>query len=121
MEIAEILGYVATAVGGGGLTGITMWRINRRKAKAEVKADEIDNMRKAMEFYDALVKKQNERIAELEEEIKTIRAEKRQMQIDYQKQIDALQKQITNITRSLGIRAGEQLRDSKGRYTKKES
>ena len=121
MDWGEIVGYVATALGAGGLTQIINWRIGKRKATAEVKSDEIDNMRKAMEdFYKPLLQHQDERIAaqnariaELETEVKTIRDEKRQMELSYQKQISDLQMQITTITKALGIKASKQIKDEK--------
>ena len=121
MDWGEAIGYVAAALGAGGLTQIINWRIGKRKATAEVKSDEIDNMRKAMEdFYKPLLQHQDERIAaqnasiaELETEGKTIRDEKRQMELSYQKQISDLQMQITTITKALGIKASKQIRDEK--------
>lgn len=121
MEWGEVMGYVATALGAGGLTQIINWRISKRKGIAEVKSDEIDNMRKAMEdFYkpllnhqDERIAAQNARIAELENEVKTIREEKRQMELSYQKQITDLQTQITEITKALGIKASKQIRNEK--------
>ena len=121
MDWGEVMGYVATALGAGGLTQIINWRISKRKGIAEVKSDEIDNMRKAMEdFYkpllnhqDERIAAQNTRIAELENEVKTIREEKRQMELSYQKQITDLQTQITEITKALGIKVSKQIRNEK--------
>lgn len=130
MEWGEVMGYVATALGAGGLTQIINWRISKRKGIAEVKSDEIDNMRKAMEdFYkpllnhqDERIAAQNTRIAELENEVKTIREEKRQMELSYQKQITDLQTQITEITKALGIKVSKQIRNEKKlSKTKKEA
>ena len=118
MEIGEIIPYIGTLLGGGGLGALINWKWGRRKEAASVKADEIDNMRKAMEeFYDPLVKKQNARIAELEEEVKTLREEKANERLEHQKQIDSLQKQITELYRALGIKTVKQVRNSKGQFT----
>ena len=118
MEIGEIITYVGTLLGGGGLGWLVNWKWGRRKEAASVKADEIDNMRKAMEdFYNPLVKKQNERIAELESEVKTLRDQLNYERTEHQAQIASLQKQITEITRALGIKAARQVRNDKGRFT----
>lgn len=118
MEIGEIITYVVTALGGGGAGWLVNWKWGRRKEAASVKADEIENMKKAMEdFYDPLVKKQNERIAELEDEVKTLRREKAEERAEHQKQIDSLQKQITELYRALGIRTVRQVRNGKGQFT----
>ncbi len=125
MELGEIITYIGTAIGSGGLVQLANWKWGRRKEAASAKSDEIENMRKAMEdFYDPLVKKQNARIAELEGEVKALRDQlayertEHQAQIDAQnKQIADLQKQITEITRALGIKAARQIRDAKGQFT----
>ena len=118
MEIGEIITYVITALGGGGAGWLVNWKWGRRKEAANVKADEIETMKKAMEdFYDPLVKKQNERIAELEDEVKTLRKEKAEERAEHQKQIDSLQKQITELYRALGIRTVRQVRNGKGQFT----
>ena len=118
MEIGEIITYVCTALGGGGLGWVVNWKWGRRKEAANVKADEIETMKKAMEdFYDPLLKKQNARIAELEGEVKTLRDQLAYERTEHQKQIDSLQKQITEITRALGIKAARQIRNGKGQFT----
>lgn len=107
-----------TALGGGGAGWLVNWKWGRRKEAASVKADEIENMRKAMaDFYDPLVERQNKRIAELEDEVKTLREQLAYERTEHQKQIDSLQKQITDITRALGIKAVKQVRNNKGQFT----
>ena len=106
------------------LTIVTV-SVQKKKMKAGVKADEIENLRNAVEsVYKPLIEEQNSRIAtqsrrinELEAEVKTLRDEKHAMELSYQKQIADLQKQITEITRALGIKAAKQLRNAKGQYT----
>jgi small-conductance mechanosensitive channel len=118
MELGEIITYIGTALGGGGLGWIVNWRWGRRKEAASVKSDEIETMKKAMEdFYDPLLKKQNARIAELEDEVKTLREQLTYERTEHQAQIASLQKQITEITRALGIKAARQVRNGKGQFT----
>ena len=118
MEIGEIITYVVTALGGGGAGWLVNWKWGRRKEAASVKSDEIETMKKAMEdFYDPLLKKQNARIAELEGEVKTLRDQLAYERNEHQKQIADLQKQITEITRALGIKAVKQVRNAKGQFT----
>lgn len=118
MELNDIIGYVITAVGGGGAGWLVNWKWGRRKEAASAKSDEIDNMRKAMaDFYDPLVERQNRRIAELEDEVKTLRDQLAYERNEHQRQIADLQKQITEITRALGIKAARQIRNNKGQFT----
>ena len=118
MDFGEIIPYIITALGGGSAGWLVNWKWGRRKEAANVKSDEIETMKKAMEdFYDPLVKKQNERIAELEDEVKTLRDQLAYERTEHQKQIDSLQKQITDITRALGIKAARQIRNGKGQFT----
>ena len=122
MEIGEILSYVGTAIGAGSLTQIVNWRYNRKKNAADVKSDEIENMRKAMEdFYKPLVDRQNQRIHQLESEVDTLREQLVAERNEHRRQIEALQRQIVEITKALGIKANNTVRDEKtGRYVKKE-
>ena len=118
MELGEIITYIGTALGSGGLVQLANWKWGRRKEAASVKSDEIETMKKAMEdFYDPLLKKQNARIAELEDEVKTLREQLTYERTEHQAQIASLQKQITEITRALGIKAARQVRNNKGQFT----
>ena len=118
MDFGEIIPYIITALGGGSAGWLVNWKWGRRKEAANVKSDEIETMKKAMEdFYDPLLKKQNTRIAELEGEVKTLRDQLAYERTEHQKQIDALQKQITEITRALGLKAARQIRNGKGQFT----
>ena len=118
MDFGEFIPYIITALGGGSAGWLVNWKWGRRKEAANVKSDEIETMKKAMEdFYDPLLKKQNARIAELEGEVKTLRDRLAYERTEHQKQIDSLQKQITDITRALGIKAARQIRNGKGQFT----
>ena len=111
MDFGEFIPYIITALGGGSAGWLVNWKWGRRKEAANVKSDEIETMKKAMEdFYDPLLKKQNARIAELEGEVKTLRD-----QLAYER--TEHQKQITDITRALGIKAARQIRNGKGQFT----
>lgn len=132
MDWTTIITSIITFVAGGGIFTLVTIGLQKKKLKAEVKASDIDNMRKAMEdFYAPLLKaqddriaSQNVRIAELETEVKTLRDEKRQTEDRHQQEIAELrkqnadlQKQITDITRALGIKANKQLRNVRGQFT----
>ena len=125
MDWTTIITGILSFVAGGGLLTIVTVSVQKKKMKAGVKADEIENLRNAVEsVYKPLIEEQNIRIAtqsrrinELEAEVKTLRDEKHTQELLYQKQIADLQKQITEITRALGIKAAKQLRNSRGQYT----
>lgn len=119
MDINEIWNILVGAAGGGVLTQIVNWRINRKKGMAEAKnaeaeasntaedarAKEIENVRKSVEVYQTIIADQNKRISELTEEVNQIRRERAEMENKYQTQIALLQSQIVEINRALGIRA----------------
>lgn len=125
MDWITLISSILTFIAGGGIFTLVTLRVQKNKLKAEVKASDIDNMRKAMEdFYSPLLKAQDDRIAsqnvrikELEGEVKTLREEKNAQELQYQRQIADLQKQITDITRALGIKATKQLRNTLGQFT----
>ena len=122
MDLGELFTYLGSAVGGGVITQIANWRLNKRKGIAEVKADEIENLRKTMaDFYEPLVNRQNERIGELEAEVKTLREQLAYERNEHQKQIQSLQKQISELYRVLGVNATRRVRDEKtGQFRKAE-
>lgn len=102
MEVSELLGYVFTFVGGGGLAGLINWRINKRKANAEAKQSEVTVMAQAIrEVYEPLVERQqkeideaNGRIRDLEGQIEELKTERQTMQRDFEKRIQDLTKLI---------------------------
>ena len=70
------MGYASTFIIGGGLTQLANWRINKAKAKEEVKSDAIENLRKTMEdFYKPIIDDQNQRITDLLTQNKELRQE----------------------------------------------
>lgn len=118
MTAGEIIGYVITAIGAGGITQLANWKINRGKAKEEVKSDEIENIRKSVEVYQTIIADQNKRIGELTEEVNTLREQLRVERDEHQRQIDSLQKQIIAITRVLGIQSNQKIRADKKKAEK---
>lgn len=122
MAWGEIIGYVGTAIGAGGLTQIVNWRLNRNKAREEVKSDEIDNIKKSVEVYQTIIADQSKRITELTEEVNGLREQLRNERGEYQRQIDSLQKQIIEITRVLGMQNRQRIRDERsGRFVPKKA
>lgn len=114
MNFGDVWGYIVALVGGGGITQLVNWRLNKRKNIAEVKSDEIATMRQAMQdFYEPLVNRQNVRIQELESEIANLREERRKMESHYQSQILALQEQIVLINKALGLKAQKEIKVKK--------
>ena len=119
MEANEIVTYVLTALGGGGVTQFFNWRANKKKVNSEAKAMEIDNIKEIVDsVYQPLIAQQNARIKELETEVKALRDERDTMRVEHQKEIAKLQKQILDITRALGLKATNHVRNSKGQFTK---
>lgn len=112
MELSEIVGYIISAGAGGGITQIFNWRYSRKKAKEDVKSDQIDNMSKSLDFYKNVISDQNDRIRELKNENDELRATVN----NQQRQIMKLQEQIAGIYRLLGKDSQEKLRDEKGRF-----
>jgi Mg2+ and Co2+ transporter CorA len=114
METGEIIGYVLTALGGGGVTQFFNWRINKRRGNAEVKRDEIENIHRTVEdVYKPLVEQQNIRIKELETEVRELRNQLAKERQEHQDAMAAMQKQIVEINRALGINAKKAIRDKK--------
>lgn len=113
MEFGEIISYVGTALGGGVVTQIANWKLNKNKVKEEVKSDEIENIRKSIDVYQTIIADQNKRISDLTEEVNTLRAQLRSERDEYQQQIQALQRQIVEITKVLGMKNQQKIRETK--------
>ena len=109
MELGEIVGYIGTALGGGAVTQVVNWKLNKKKVKEEVKSDEIENIRKSIDVYQTIIADQNKRISDLTDEVNTLRAQLHSEREEYQKQINALQKQIVEITKVLGMKNREKI------------
>lgn len=122
MEAGEIIGYVLTALGGGGVTQFFNWRLNKRRGNAEVKRDEIENIHRTVEdVYKPLIEQQNLRIKELESEVRELRNQLAKERAEHQESIAAMQKQIVEINRALGLNARQAIRDAKtGQFVKRE-
>lgn len=126
-----IWGYIISAASGGGITQLVNWRMNKKKGNVEIKQSEIEVIAETVRsVYEPIIKQQNDRIEEInkefkqfrqekEEELRQIRKEKQEMQAEYERRIKSLQDQIVTISRSLGIRANNQIRDAEtGRFRK---
>lgn len=114
MESGEIIGYVLTALSGGGVTQFVNWRIKKRKGNAEVKRDEIENIHRTVEdVYKPLIEQQNKRIKELEEEVHGLREQLAKERAEHQEAMSAMQKQIVEINKALGINAKNTINNRK--------
>lgn len=121
MALMDHIDVILGAISGGALTQIANWGINRKKGKNEVGAMEIDNIKKIVdEVYKPLIDQQNTRIKELEAEVKELRDERQHLKDEHQKEIAKLQKQILDITRALGLKATNKVRNAKGQFVKTE-
>lgn len=99
MDWGSVILAAVSALGGSGITQVFSWRLNKKKAKEEVKATEIDNMRKAMvEFYQPLLDDQNRHIETLK-----VRIADQDTRIQQQsREISSLHKQISDIYKMIG-------------------
>ena len=120
MDFAEIMTYVGTALGGGGIASVLNWRWNKRKAAAETKQDEIEVIRKTIEeVYKPTIDYQNQQIKELRETVALQQGEITELRRkveecsdsrdDCHKMLAAMREEITRLQRS---------RDKRGRYAK---
>ena len=128
MDWTEIITQILSFIAGGGIVGIFTIRAKKKKADIEVKVDEIKALHDTIDLvYKPIIDEQNEtisrqnvRIQELDSEIKALRKQINDERTDHQREIDLMNKRILAITSALGLKASEQIRDEKGRYTKAE-
>jgi Mg2+ and Co2+ transporter CorA len=119
MELNGILGYLISFVGGGGLMTLVTWRSSKKKADVEVKVDEIKALHDTIELvYQPTITHLNNRVAQLEDEVKSLRTQLSSERADHQKEIAMMNHQILAISRALGIKASTQIRNEKGQFAK---
>lgn len=122
MEFGEIIGNVISFVAGGGLMTLVTLKSSKKKADVEVKVDEIKAIHDTVELvYKPMIDQQNQRIKELEDEVKSLRMQLISERKDHQRDIDLMNKRILAITNALGIKANTQLRNDKGQFIKADS
>lgn len=124
MELETIYGYVLSALGGGGITGIVKWIFEKKKAKVEIKQSEVEVIAETVRsVYEPIIEQQNKRIAELDREVKELRQEKRDqkdeyekqiaaMKKDYQEQIASLEARMLGLAKAVGYRATSEIKSS---------
>lgn len=115
MDFENFFGYLAAALGAGGVTQFFNWRIAKRKSVAEVKSDEIENLRKTIDsIYQPIIQQLNSRLTEMESEIQTVREENRQLRAEN----DALRREVDNLREKAMFRNTNRGKD--GKYKKQE-
>lgn len=119
IDWGNILGYALSFAGGGGLVTLFTLRSSRKKADVEVKVEEIKALHDTIEMvYQPTISHLNSRVAQLEDEVKTLRSQLTSERQDHQNEINLMNQQILAITKALGIKATAQIRDDKGRFAK---
>ena len=120
MDFGEIMTYIGTALGGGGIASVLNWRGNKRKAAAETKQDEIEGIRKTIEeVYKPTIDYQNQQIKELRETVTLQQGEITELRRKVEdcadsrdechKMLSTLKDEIARLQRT---------RDNRGRYAK---
>lgn len=122
MELGEILTYVATALGGGGIASVLNWKWNKRKAAAETKLDEVEVVKKIIEdVYQPTIDRQKKELESLQEKVtlqdKEI-ADLRSMIKDCADSRDECHKMLATLKDE--IARLQRSRDKRGRYAKEE-
>ncbi len=131
MDFGEIISYVLTALGGGGLSGFIFWRLNKRQKEAEVKNQEIENINDIVEkVYKPMIDTLNERVTALDAEVKSLREERRDAAKKHEEEIaaikkdcadksEAMKRQILELSAELAKKADRQARAKNGQYAKR--
>ena len=119
MDWQGIIPEILTFIAGGGIVGLFTIPAKKKKADVEVKVDEIKALHDTIEMvYQPTINHLNNRVEQLEGEVKTLRSQLASERADHQNEINLMNQQILAITKALGIKATTQIRDDKGRFTK---
>lgn len=117
MDFENIITLVGSAVGGGGIVQLINWRASKRKAKAEAKSDEIENLRKTIDaVYLPLIKQLKTELAEVKKEVKEVRDENDKLRDEN----DQLRRELDALKRECVWRNTNRGKDGKFASVKKE-
>lgn len=115
MDWQGIIPEILTFIAGGGLVGIVTLGSRKKKADVEVKVDEIKALHDTIEMvYQPTIAHLNNRVEQLEDEVKTLRSQLASERADHQNEINLMNQQILAITKALGIKATTKIRQEKG-------
>ena len=131
MDIGEIISYVLAAAGGGGLSGIVFWKLNKRQKKAEVENQEIGNINSIVkDVYQPIIEDLKDRVEALDNEVRSLREEKKAVARQHEDEIEAIKKdcaekseymkrQILELSAELAKKQDKPARKSNGQYAKR--
>jgi len=127
MDFGEIMTYIGTALGGGGIASVLNWRWNKRKAAAETKQDEVEVVRKIIdEILQPTIERQKQELAEMNAKYDSLQKKYDLLQENY----DAMNKKVKDCADSRDechkmlatlkdeIARLQRSRDNRGRYAK---
>lgn len=115
MDWQGIIPEILTFIAGGGIVGLFTIPAKKKKADVEVKVDEIKALHDTIEMvYQPTINHLNNRVAQLEDEVKVLRKQLSTERADHQNEINLMNQQILAITKALGIKATTKIRQDKG-------
>ena len=114
MDWQGIIPEILTFIAGGGIVGLFTIPAKKKKADVEVKVDEIRALHDTIEMvYQPTINHLNNRVEQLEGEVKTLRSQLASERADHQNEINLMNQQILAITKALGIKATTKIRQEK--------
>jgi peptidoglycan hydrolase CwlO-like protein len=129
MDLIQIAELVGAAVGGGWISHLFSVRSKVRqekagadKAETEVKADQIENIRKTMDdVYKPIIDDLKRQVSELRDEVREVREENERLKDENDQLRDAIREIDPNIVPSRrSVNAQRQARGANGQFAKKE-
>ena len=129
MDLIQIVELVGAAVGGGWISHLFSVRSKVRqekagadKAETEVKADQIENIRKTMDdVYKPIIDDLKRQVSELRDEVREVREENERLKDENDQLRDAIREIDPNIVPSRrSVNAQRQARGANGQFAKKE-
>ena len=129
MDLIQIAELVGAAVGGGWISHLFSVRSKVRqekagadKAETEVKADQIENIRKTMDdVYKPIIDDLKRQVSELRDEVREVREENERLKDENDQLRDAIRELDPTIVPSRrSVNAQRQARGANGQFAKKE-
>lgn len=129
MDLIQIAELVGAAVGGGWISHLFSVRSKVRqekagadKAETEVKADQIENIRKTMDdVYKPIIDDLKRQVSELRDEVREVREENERLKDENDQLREAIREIDPNIVPSRrSVNAQRQQRGANGQFVKEE-
>ena len=97
MEIPPIIITTICTVASSAISAVVSWLLSKKKYQTEVNRTQIENMQKALKFYEELSTDTQERLGKILEENESLRTENQEIKDELHEVKEMLRKMMDNV------------------------